>query len=86
MPSDTSPEAEQMQLRLLRDMSPAQRANLALELTSEVIRASKRAIARAYPSLTEREVGYRFIELHYGRELAEATRRHQEMRDHGRPE
>lgn len=84
--SDTALDAEQMQLRLLRDKSPAERLGLALRLSSEVIRASKRAIERAQPDLTKREIGYRFIELHYGRELAEATRRYEDQRDHGQSE
>lgn len=85
MPNDTTHDAEQMQLRLLRDKSPSERLGLALRLTSDVIRASKRAISRAHPELTEREVGHLFIELHYGRELAEATRRYQETGDNDQP-
>ena len=84
MPNDTTHDAEQMQLRLLRDKSPSERLGLALRLSSDVIRASKRAISRAHPELTEREVGHRFIELHYGRELAEAVRRYQEQLDEDR--
>jgi hypothetical protein len=80
--SDTSLDADQMQLRLLRDKSPSERLGLALRLSSEVIRASKRAISRVHPQWTEREIGYKFIELHYGRELAEATRHYEDERDH----
>ena len=85
MPTDTALDAEQMQLHLLRDKSPSARLGLASRLSSEVIRASKRAISRAHPELTEREVGYLFIELHYGRDLAEAARRHEETRDNDQP-
>ncbi|MCU0962416.1 MAG: hypothetical protein MUF48_20150 [Pirellulaceae bacterium] len=84
--SDTTLDAERVQLNLLRNKSPSERLGLALSLSSEVIRASKLAISRAHPELTEREVGYLFIELHYGRALAEATRRHEETRDHGQPQ
>lgn len=84
--SDTTLDADQTQLRLLRDKSPSERLGLALRLSSEMIRASKRAISRVQPDLTDREIGYRFIELHYGRELAEATRRYEDRRDHGRCE
>jgi hypothetical protein len=84
LPNDTTHHAEQMQMRLLRDKSPSERLGLALRLTSDVIRASKRAISRTHPELTEREVGHRFIELHYGRELAEAVRRYQEQLDKDR--
>lgn len=78
MPNDTTHDAEEMRMRLLRNKSPSERLGLALRLTSEVIRASKRAISRAHPELTEREIGHLFIELHYGRELAAATRRYRE--------
>ena len=86
MPSDTTFDAEQMQLRLLRDKTPAERFALVARLTSDVVRASKRAIARVHPEFSQREIGYRFIELHYGRELAEATRRYVEARGDDQPE
>ena len=86
LPSDTTIDAEQVQMRLLREKSPAERLALAMRLSSEVIRASKRAISRAHPELTPRQVGHLFIELHYGRELADAVRRYEEQWDHGRPE
>ena len=83
MPFDTTLDAEQVQLRLLRDKAPAQRLAMAVRLSSEVIRLSKRAISRAHPELTPRQVGHLFIELHYGRELAEAVRLYEENRDDG---
>ena len=85
MPTDTTLDAAQMQLQLLRDKSPSERLALALQLSSEVILASKRAISRVYPEMTDRDVGHAFIELHYGQALAEATRRHLESRDNGQP-
>jgi len=60
LPSDTTLDADQAQLRLLREKSPAQRLALAVRLSSEVIRASKRAISRAHPELAERQVGNLF--------------------------
>ena len=86
MPFDTTLDAEQVQLRLLRDKTPAQRLAMAVRLSSEVIRHSKCAISRAHPELTPRQVGHLFIELHYGRELADAVRLYEEKRDDGRPE
>jgi hypothetical protein len=84
VPSDTTLEADQIQMRLLREKSPAERLAMAVRLSSEVIRASRRAISRARPELTEREVGHLFVELHYGRELADAVRLYEEKREHGR--
>ena len=75
-PRDTTPETEQRQLQLLRDKFPAQRVALALQLSADVIQLSKRAIARAYPELTPRQVEHWFIELHYGVQLANAVRAH----------
>ncbi|MEX2170030.1 MAG: hypothetical protein WD851_12035 [Pirellulales bacterium] len=74
--SDTSIVVEEAQLRLLREKSSAQRAMLAIRLSSEVVRAAKRAIARVDPSLSARQVELRFVELHYGQVLAEAVRQY----------
>ena len=84
IPSDTSIDVERAQLQLLRDMSPADRVALALRLSSDVICASKRAIARTHPELTTRQVEHLFVELHYGKELADALRQHDKARDDGR--
>jgi hypothetical protein len=84
--SDTSLDAARLQLQLLREKSPAERAALAVRLSSDVVRASKRAIARTHPALTAREVGHLFVELHYGKALADAVRRYDRTGDDGRPE
>jgi hypothetical protein len=84
MDSDTTRDASQMQIHLLREKSPAERLAMAIRLSSHVMRASRRAISQAHPHLTDREVGHRFIELHYGRELADAVRSYEEKREHGR--
>jgi uncharacterized SAM-dependent methyltransferase len=83
-PSDTSVDVAQAQLRLLREKSAAERAALAIQLSSEVIRASKRAIARAHPELTQQQVGHLFVELHYGKALADAVRQCDRTRNDGR--
>jgi hypothetical protein len=84
VPSDTSIDAARAQLELLREKSPGERAALVVRLSSDVVQASKRAIARAHPELTARQVGYLFVELHYGRALAEAVRQCDRTRDDGR--
>ncbi|MEQ8791834.1 MAG: hypothetical protein RIC55_36595 [Pirellulaceae bacterium] len=71
---DTTLDAQEVQLRLLREKSPSERARLALRLTSDVVRAARRSIGRTYPEFSERQVGLTFIELHYGREIARALR------------
>lgn len=72
--SDTRPEAEDVQIELLRRASPARRLSLALSLSESVCALSRRAIRRANPGFTEREVGLRFVALSYGEELARAVR------------
>lgn len=71
---DTDPQAEQVQLRLLRSASNARRASLALSMSGWAIEMSKRAIRRAHPEATEQDVNLRFVELHYGKDLAERVR------------
>ena len=68
--NDTTPEAEQVQLRLLREKSPSERAGMAQRHSAEIIRLARRAIQRLHPEFTESEIGRRFIELQYGEELA----------------
>ena len=74
MLSDTTPEAEKVQIELLRRASVSQRFALACSLTATAISLSRRAIARANPELDDREVGLKFVELHYGRPLAAKLR------------
>lgn len=68
--ADTDVEAERVQLDLLRAASPAQRAALAISLTATAIGLSRRALMRQAPDASEEDIGLRFVELNYGRELA----------------
>jgi hypothetical protein len=72
--SDTRPEAEAIQMALLRRATPARRLSLAFSLSESVCALSRRAIRRANPRLTDREVGLLFVSLSYGEELAQAVR------------
>lgn len=81
--TDTSPDAEEVQLELIRRMSPSERALKALRVTTRLIRECKSAIARNNPALTQREIGIAFIELNYGKELAAAVDRYQLDRANG---
>ena len=74
MLSDTSPEAEKVQIQLLREASLQERFALVCSLTATAVSLSRRAIARANPDLTPEEVGVKFVELHYGKELAASLR------------
>jgi hypothetical protein len=72
--------AERKQIELLRAAGPGRRAALMRGVTTSVIEMARRAIARAQPGISERDVDLRFVELHYGRDLADKLRRYLEGR------
>ncbi|HET7292632.1 MAG TPA: hypothetical protein VFM88_09415 [Vicinamibacteria bacterium] len=74
--TDTDPEAARVQLELLRAAGPARRARMALELSALVITLARRGLRSALPpGASEEAAALRFVELYYGRELAEGVRR-----------
>lgn len=81
--TDTNPEAEEVQLDLIRRMPPSERALKALRMTTRLICECKAAIARNHPALAPREIGIAFIELNYGKELAAAVDRYQAEQANG---
>jgi len=74
MLSDTSPDAERVQIELLRKLTVAERFAKVRALTARTVGLSKRAIARANPDLGPEDLKLKFIELHYGKELAQRVR------------
>ncbi len=74
--TDTSADAEEIQLELIRRMAPPERAMKAIQMTTRLIRECKAAIRRINPTFTEQEVGIAFIELNYGKALATAVTQH----------
>ncbi len=74
--ADTDPEAEAVQIELLRRAGVARRAQLALSLTQTVVMLARRAIRRSLGDTSDEQVGLRFVELHYGADLAEEVRRY----------
>ena len=75
---DTSPEAYAVQLELMRRMSPVQRLRKTFALSQQVKRMSMDAIRRRHPEFDEDAVRLKFIELTYGKDLADDVRRWQE--------
>jgi len=69
-PSDTSAEAERVQVDLLRAAPVSRRLHLAWSLSASVIGSARHALARQNPRLSQPDLDARFVELHYGRELA----------------
>ena len=52
------------------------RLALTLRLSNAMIAASRRAIRKRHPELSEQEVRLLWAELHYGKELADRVRAH----------
>ena len=72
--NDTHPLAEQAHINLLRQAGIAKRFALLRSLSQTVIELSRRAIQKANPDLNETEIGLKFVEYHYGKELATRVR------------
>jgi hypothetical protein len=70
MLSDTHPDAEKVQIDLLRKASGAQKIKQMRSLTSLVVGLSRRGIARANPNLDRHEADMLWVEQNYGKELA----------------
>ena len=72
--SDTSPEVERVQIELIRKMSPEKKFNLVRSMTQTMIQASRANIQALHPDADENELRLLFIELYYGKELADRVR------------
>jgi hypothetical protein len=77
---DTAPEAERVQIELIRQSSVARRISMVRSLSQTTMYLSRRAIQRANPLLSEREVDLAFVELHYGKDLSERLRSYMERK------
>ena len=73
-PADTTADAERVQVMLLQAASVARRLHTALSLSATVISAARRALTRLQPSMSSHERDLRFVELHYGRDIAAGLR------------
>jgi hypothetical protein len=74
--SDTDPETARVHLEMLRAASPSRRLGLALSLSRTIIGLARDGIAKSRPGASAEEIGLRFVELNYGRDLAEEVRSH----------
>jgi len=72
--SDTAPQAEKVQIELIRKSSVCKRVSIVRSLSQTTMYLSRRAIQRTSPSLSEREVDLAFVANHYGEKLAECLR------------
>ena len=71
---DTCSEAEKVQVELIRKSSVFRRISKVRSLSQTAMYLSRRAIQRANPSLSERELDLAFVANHYGENLAEQLR------------
>jgi hypothetical protein len=71
---DTSIETEKVQVELLRNSSIAKRLALARMLTNSTRKMAKNAIKKCNPGKSQRELDLIFVEVVYGKELAEQLR------------
>ena len=72
--SDTDPDVLLMQAELLRQTTPARRLEVALSLSAAVIDIAYAGIRRRRAGISDVDAGLQFVEIHYGRELAQAVR------------
>ena len=68
--ADTDSAAEEAQLALLRKAGVGRRARMALSLSGQVIGLARQAIRLTHPPANEEQACLRFVELHYGPDLA----------------
>ena len=71
---DTAPDAEKVQIELIRKSSVSRRISKVRSLSQTIMYLSRRSIQRTRPFLSEREVSIAFVANHYGEELAERLR------------
>jgi hypothetical protein len=72
--SDTDPEAERVQIALLRQAGSARRFALARSLSRTTMQLARRTIRRRHPDASEEELGLIFVATYYGPELANRMR------------
>ncbi len=64
--TDTTPEAAELHLQLLRRVSSSARVKIAGELSDAVRETTLAGIRRRHPEFTEQDVGLSFLALIYG--------------------
>ncbi len=67
---DTRPEAERVQIELLRKATVERRLELGLSLCQQVSEIAYAGIKRANPSASQKEIELLFVEANYGRSIA----------------
>ena len=68
-PRDTDARAEQVQLELLRRMSPEQRIALAVQMSEDVRALARAGIRARHPEYSDAQLRHALFRLMYGDEL-----------------
>ena len=71
---DTSNEAEQVQIELLRRPTPTRKFLLSQSMTSSALHLQRRALRDLHPELDEQELRLLVVTLNYGEELGGRVR------------
>ena len=73
---DTNEQSEKVLISILKKESASKKLSQVFSLSRMAIQLSKRAIRRANPSLNSNEINLLFIELHYGKDLANKVKQY----------
>ena len=73
---DTDAATEKVYVELLRRSKPERRAEMALSLSRTVMSLALSNLRRLHPEASQEELLALFVEIHHGRDLAEALRQH----------
>ena len=73
-PEDTSPEIERVQIEFIRKAIPAKLFGLVRSMSETMIQASVRNIRKLYPDASQEEITLIFVELYYGKKIANLVR------------
>jgi hypothetical protein len=68
-PRDTDEKAEQVQLELLRRLSPQRRVEMTAQLSEDVRAIARAGIRTRHPEYTDEQVRHALFRLLYGEEL-----------------
>jgi len=77
---DTSPDMERVQIELIRKATPAKLFGLVRSMSETMIQASIRNIRKLYPDASQEEITFIFVELYYGKKVANLVRSEIERR------
>jgi len=71
---DTHPEIERVLVALLAQTTPQRRLELGLLLSQDAMALAQQALVQAHPHLSQEEQRLLFVEVTYGKDLAERAR------------